>query len=91
MTLRELLDAACPGPWATEDRPGAITLTVQNDDEDVICDAFPRDARLIALAPEMAGLLLDMADALGAILNHEERYSFDEIEALLARLDRIGQ
>lgn len=88
VTLRELLDAATPGPWRAIDTGNPYRWPV-NTDKVNVCTGACRDARLIALAPEMAALLLDMADALRG---YTERYPHQlEAEALLARLDRIGQ
>lgn len=91
MTLRELLDAASPRPWEYDDEYYVISTEVA----DAVCAMVgpadlpdvAADARLIALAPELAALVLDMADAL-----RETGPSFAPwVDPLLARLDRIGQ
>ena len=64
--LRRLAAEACPGRWAVlEPEDFGEGVTVVNDDEDVVCEAFRRDARLIAaLGPDAACLLADAMDAL---------------------------
>src|SRR5574337_1323014 len=106
--LRELLDAACPGPWHTTDwQSDGRSLAIEGGDgEDWIAVAFAADARLIALAPELAALCLDMGELLGwwaadgsvhepgCLINRETMDGCDCLTAtateLLDRLDRTG-
>lgn len=124
MTLRELLATATPGPWTADIRAwgdgSEYCSRIDLGGQDYV-ETFsghygpsPANARLIALAPEMGRLLLDMADALRDTLdyeisdlsdsawnwhgmhNHNGEQEADDcivctFEALLARLDRIGQ
>jgi hypothetical protein len=95
--LRQIVEAATPGPWDTYAvgsegfgvfgqrgaRRHRITLVGHGAWEDVKVDA-----RLIALAPELASLCLEMGDLL--------RLPVDEIqegdaEDVLARLDQLGK
>lgn len=72
MSLRELLDAATPGPWEYD----GFEHVVSPEITDIVCGLWQRpaadgvpdpqtetDARLIALAPELAQLCLDMGEA----------------------------
>jgi len=77
MGLRETLEAATPGPWAWNSGgysdSGHPLMGLQNAENPtsypvldcaVLGDPEPADARLIALAPELASLVLDMGEAL---------------------------
>lgn len=55
--LQELLGAASPGPWEY----GDVTVTTQNAE---IRLASEMDAKLAAAAPDLARLVLDLAEAL---------------------------
>lgn len=112
--LRELLAQATPGPWMhtgeADDDWGFVALGESGGHGTYGFDAthdLPQavhDARLIALAPELAQLCLDMGDALDLMLdmsarlyrdpnqmNYEEkRMRDDNCRVLLARLARIG-
>lgn len=95
MTLRELLDAfpqgmfvsyhegdedvEGEGEWRVLERLGEIGA-----DQIASCTS-EKQAHLIALAPELAALVLDMADALRQVNGWD-----DVVGPLLARLDRIG-
>ena len=95
VTLAELLAAATPGPWRDPQWGG---LVVDENENPVVHHALPRDARLIALAPDLARLALDMGEALRkrSLIDYEhglwrtaaipERQARD----LLARLDGIA-
>jgi hypothetical protein len=88
MGLRETLEAATPGPWSASGKH-----VKERTHRSLIATISPfygseADARLIALAPELAALCLDMGDLL--------RLPVDEIqegdaEDVLARLDQIGK
>jgi len=91
VTLAELLANATPGPWEYQEFDGVVI-----DPEGVLVSGPPRDAdaRLIALAPDLARLALDMGEAL---IFYRQAYghlwSVDELADngdLLARLDGIG-
>jgi hypothetical protein len=101
MSLEELLAAATPGPWepiieagdewwfgqgsqarirgAKQHEWSSLAVLGCDDEEE------KADARLIALAPDLARLALDMGDALRA-----DEMSFETADALLARLDGIA-
>lgn len=93
MGLRETLGAATPGPWEARD---ATTIDSRDGREEwwnlyasgyrLGGVEFGRDARLIALAPELAALALDMGDLLRGLY-----YRPAGTNALLARLDQIGK
>jgi hypothetical protein len=107
--LRELREAATPGPWYVE---GNSVFTTEPRDQyvveevaDVVTDArTPRDAdaRLIALAPDLARLVEELGEALQAL---HERVEMDEsvgiclssrVESLnagsaLAKLEALGK
>ena len=105
-TLRELLDAATPGPWKIHNwnegwvhhdgDPHNVPATR------VFKTIFGDDARLIALAPDLASLVLDMADALQGVVADPEaiehprapstitRGMREHMAALLARVERLG-
>ena len=101
MTLAELLAAATPGPWTAwrdelywkvdkaPEGPNVCNTgrTSWNDTEE--------NARLIALAPDLARLALDMGEALEAVGRYLASYgdtseAVPRIEALLVRLDGIA-
>ena len=98
MGLRETLEAATPGPWAWNSGgysdSGHPLMGLQNAENPtsypvldcaVLGDPEPADARLIALAPELAALVLDMGE-------HIREHGFGaESDALLARLDQLGK
>lgn len=109
--LRKLADAASPGPWrasnvsvigpsrrAENGRVIARTgLTREWADE---WDTGIEDAMLIALAPELARLAADLADALANCLADIESFAEASgmlvsdphtIRALLARVSRVAQ
>jgi len=77
--LRELLDAA------------AVKPRRQTDPEYVKSwSEYVRHIRALEqLAPELAALCLDMADAIGVLA--EEYGRERDVAALLSRLDRIGK
>lgn len=56
MSLRQLLDQATPGEWKYE---GGELYADQGRGEGPLLSATEADARLVALAPEMAELLDD--------------------------------
>lgn len=107
--LRELLDAATPGPWEYD----GFEHVVSPEITDIVCGLWQRpgadgvpdpqmetDARLIALAPELARLCLDMGHQLERWRNaamQRDTYleaipeAVETADALLARLDRIGK
>jgi len=60
--LRKLLDEV-DGPWRVEDEHGRGTVLAKHGYE-VCWDATARDARLIALAPDLAAALLKAEEAL---------------------------
>jgi hypothetical protein len=66
--LRKTLEAATPGPWVVSDAEHDMGrewrhVYMPADDVEVLWQT-PADARLIALAPELAALVLDMGEAL---------------------------
>lgn len=70
--LRKLLAEATPGPWAID--PHGIddclgdVWTEPGEDEECICEnATVEDARLIALAPDLAAALIRAEEALAEI------------------------
>jgi hypothetical protein len=106
VTLAELLAAATPGPWehrlwgTTEDEwpDRRVSVGTTTGHGAAVCIS-PRygelnqsktDARLIALAPDLARLALDMGEALR---NIEEIYDLQlpAIPPLLARLDALAR
>ena len=89
--LRDILDAATPGPWVVREQAPWDVLTEWEENDPfprgrlVICEHAGVDAPLIALAPELAALCLDMGEALR---NPKDVY---DVDALLARLDQLGK
>ncbi len=109
MTLAELLEAVTPGPWecvtyADEDwvarPPGPVKFSPADEwliVSDVANGSLRRaDGSLIALAPDLARLALDMGEALRTIRDDtacddpECPCSAGKIAALLARLDGVA-
>lgn len=107
MGLRDILDAATPGPWVADEtlsNPGELHNVWRTSGTGLRAVAhditeFP-DARLIALAPELAALCLDMGEALttlNTMAAHSDAAtgflieSGIELNALLARLDQLGK
>lgn len=77
--LEELLAKATPGPWVVQKEPPWVAGRTTYD-----------DARLIALAPTMARLLIDM----GEYVRHMEKHWGGQIAGsreLLARLDTLAE
>ena len=114
MGLRDILEAATPGPWEVDASgegldvyaPEHKTATVwvhlagpmtMGDDADAGVKARAMaDAQLVALAPELAALVLDMGDFLREIedvLERDEASDWFErdFHSLLARLDQLGK
>ncbi len=98
MTLAELLANVTPGPWESE--RAYVQTSRGNPVAETHASIFPgsfaeadANARLIALAPDLARLALDMGEALrsyrySAMRAGETR--FEKTDALLARLDGIA-
>jgi hypothetical protein len=85
MGLRETLEAATPGPWRDAEWGG---LVVEADTENPIAYHVLRDnARLIALAPELAALVLDMGEFIRNVCDPTDEWE----SSLLARLDQLGK
>ena len=102
--LRDILEAATPGPWTFNDSTdprghkgefrapspfnGFMLVGPWTNDA---------DARLIALAPELAAWALEMGDLLTGILHDLDngddpgRGQKNAGRALLARLDQLGK
>jgi hypothetical protein len=77
MSLRELAAAATPGPWAVREAG-------------IISQEFTKsDVRLVALAPELAELVADMADALGAYAD-ARHWALEKFDAQHPALIWIG-
>lgn len=92
MSLRDILDQAADGPW---DWMGGYPQRVTNGGADLVAEVFddpdspPGTVRLVALAPELAALCLDMGDFLRDA--GFTRYGDEKGDDLLARLARIGE
>ena len=100
--LRDILDAATPGPWVVREQAPWDVLTEWEENDPfprgrlVICEHAGVDAPLIALAPELAALVLDMGEyveATGRYLAsmNDPSPAVAQSEALLARLDQLGK
>lgn len=98
--LRDILDAATPGRWQSAGvavYSGERFTDTHRPIAGVHTEEF--DATLIALAPELAALCLDMKALLVRILDRDHHGDFingenakpEDVAALLARLDRIGK
>jgi len=90
--LEELLANATPGPWRA-----SMAAVFAGEESIAACrgDDFARvdsDARLIALAPDLARLALDMGEALRAAWDEDRWDEFLEMDttSLLARLDGLA-
>jgi hypothetical protein len=75
--LRALLEAATPGPWeaAGEKRPGVVSHAEYDLFERPFLVAKPtdkRDAALIALAPDLARLVLEAEEAMRGLMEIAE-------------------
>jgi len=97
VTLAELLANATPGPWVvvpfTDDYGEQSVYVSMGDADSTVLRGC--DAELIALAPDLARLALDMGEALEAVGRYLASYgdtseAVPRIEALLARLDGIA-
>ena len=98
MGLRDILDAATPGPWAFDPaEPCLVGGDPQGSEgewgQEVAETRDEQDARLIALAPELAALCLDMGEWMRDFLMGDNIDPGDraDLETLLARLDRLGK
>lgn len=60
--LRELVDAATPGPWRADDESLCECCTDVTAPAAFVCTADMENAPLIALAPDMARELLRLRD-----------------------------
>ena len=95
--LRDILEAATPGPWTHYDGPyddwdrvvldhftseGPYVWEASHDKPTVLADA-----RLIALAPELAALVLDMGEFIRNVCDTTNEWE----SSLLARLDQLGK
>ena len=100
MGLRDILDAATPGPWTWMGgypqritNPGAILIAETFTDP----DSRAYNAELIALAPELAALCLRMGAWMRDVSEYvDSTVDIDhplavEYEELLAHLDRLGK
>jgi len=99
VSLRKLAQDATPGPWAVgktwRNIGGQKIQSIADRDGAEIGHSWfsESDARLIALAPDMAVLLADMADALREaekILPRRFQVTFDAWQ-VLARFDALDQ
>ena len=86
--LRDILDAATPGIWECVHESDEAA-TIWADGFCIAQDSFRyarhADFDLMALAPELAALCLDMGE-------HIREHGFGaESDALLARLDQLGK
>jgi hypothetical protein len=100
--LARLLEQATPGPWRHVGGTVAgyeVDVVYGDEDGSTNITRYPRpdDARLIALAPDMARLLIDMTDSLTGIM-HDLRNGDDpgkgqlrNADALLARFAELEQ
>ena len=89
--LRELAAQATPGPWTTEElAPASSAWLIRAGTPHVAKAWAAADARLVALAPEMAALLADMADALQR-LDDNKGLEMTSVAALLARYAALNQ
>lgn len=97
--LRDILNAATPGPWTHHRNPGAKLWRWVCGRESVVAAIVVdtpveiQNARLIALAPQLAALALDMGELLRGRLYHgfvPGSNGDTDAYALLARLDQIG-
>lgn len=70
--LRELVDAATPGPWRADDEALCECCTDVKAPAAHVCTADMDDAPLIALAPDMARELLRLRDGVEVIRDHCE-------------------
>lgn len=95
--LRDLAAAATP-PWhvvESERKEPRVALVV-TDEDDAVAEAFESDARLIALAPDLAVLADDLADALEGhdcaehVYTSGEGTSFCTWCALVSRRDTLA-
>lgn len=100
MGLSELLAAATPGPWhvcvndliggymvANVDKP-AHAQHPDSGDRAVAEMCTRADARLVAIAPEMAHLLIDTIDTLRPLAGRPDPLT-EKINALLARFEQL--
>lgn len=95
--LRELLEAATPGPW--EPKNGTIWATVKNRNGSYITgySTSEADATLLALAPSLAADLLRAREVVEAAREmrdksrsglHVDAYDWANLTKLLAAYDR---
>jgi hypothetical protein len=105
VTLAELLANATPGPWGNFMGP-SVLRAYDHQTRLAIFDAHEgtdyeqpaeANARLSALAPDLARLALDMGGALDTlagmahpVTGEDHDWLYDHLPALLARLDGIA-
>lgn len=84
--LRELVDAATPGPWRADDESLCECCTDVTAPAAFVCTADTENAPLIALAPDMARELLRLRDESSQLLAKKRAavkrlYSTDQVTA----------
>ena len=86
--LRSLADKAAPGPWiAIIDGLSVERGTIITQDEDVVAEAFGHDARLLALAPDLARLCAEAIEQLQIENEKHPNHNITKIVAKLAELE----
>ena len=92
--LRDILDAATPGPWVADEalsEPGELHNVWRAQGSGYVAVAHDitefADVRLIALAPELAALVLDMGEFIRNVCDTTNEWE----SSLLARLDQLGK
>lgn len=98
-SLRELLNAATPGKWCAEHDKGDPGEGWWVDGPETMGrrgDVIEADATLMALAPDLASLALDMADWINGVCQmlvtvEGESGLTESGAALLARVERPGE
>ena len=91
MSLADLLNKATPGPWEVRLAHYPYSFGVVGKQE--ICglaDDQETDARLIALAPDMARLLIDMSTALEDWMSDFAAEDPGDTNALLAQFAALN-
>lgn len=84
--LRKLLDEATPGPWrfdphGIDDYLGDVWAEPGDEEERICENALIEDARLIALAPQLAAALIKAEEALMKIAALDDLYASKKADA----------
>jgi hypothetical protein len=89
--LRKLADEATPGPWKPDDDPGTHWLLGFDGGDSYVTDWPTKEAdlRLLALAPDLARLCADLAEAL--LGEYRNRHPEEVAQAMLEEIAKLSE